>query len=120
MIQKYSSLRMGGHVVIRVNVCKNAVTVRGHAGYAAQGSDIVCAGVSALFRTLVQAIADLTEDSVEYSLVPGKSDLYFGKLSEKSKTLVDSFFIGIAMIAEAYPEHVCITGRCVACSENKI
>lgn len=106
--------------MIEVNICKNAVTVRGHAGYAAQGSDIVCAGVSALFRTLVQSIVDLTEDSVEYRLVSGRSDMYFGKLSEQSKTLIDSFFIGIAMIAEAYPEHVCITGRCVACSKNKI
>lgn len=92
--------------MIEVNICRDTIAVRGHAGYAAQGYDIVCAGVSALFQTLLRSIEDLTEDLVEYSLAPGKADMHFRNLSEKSETLIDSFFIGVSLMAEEYPEYV--------------
>lgn len=85
---------------------KRDVTVSGHANYAVSGSDIVCAGVTALAQTLIKSIKDLTDDKIEYEISPGRVDIKYGNLSEKSKTLVDSFFIGICMIAEDFPEYV--------------
>ena len=70
------------------------------------GSDIVCAGITALTQTLIKSIKDLTDDKIEYEISPGRVDIKYGNLSEKSKTLVDSFFIGICMIAEEFPEYV--------------
>ena len=37
---------------------------------------------------------------IEYSISPGWADIKYGNLSEKAKTLVDSFFVGICMIAD--------------------
>lgn len=67
---------------------------------------IVCAGATALAQTLIKSIKDLTDDKIEYEISPGRVDIKYGNLSEKSKTLVDSFFIGICMIAEEFPEYV--------------
>ena len=78
----------------------------GHAGYAQPGHDIVCAAVSILTRNLIRSIEDLTAEKIEYSISPGKADIKYGNLSEKSRTLVDSFFIGICTIAGEYPDHV--------------
>ena len=78
----------------------------GHANYAPQGYDIVCAGVTALAQTLVRSMEDLTEDAIEYDISPGMVDIKYKDLSEKSRTLVDSFFIGICMIADEFPDCV--------------
>lgn len=92
--------------LIEASVRRDGITVKGHANYAVSGSDIVCAGVTALAQTLIKSIKDLTDDKIEYEISPGRVDIKYGNLSEKSKTLVDSFFIGTCMIAEEFPEYV--------------
>lgn len=92
--------------MIAVSVRKDKITVSGHAGYAAAGKDIVCAGVTALTMSLVKSLNDLTEDKIDYEMSPGKVDVHYGDLSESGKLLVDSFFIGICLIANEYPDNV--------------
>lgn len=92
--------------MIEVSVRKDGITVSGHAGYAENGKDIVCAGVTALVQTLVKSAGDLTEDKIECEISPGRADIHYGCLSEAGKLLVDAFFIGICMIADEFPEHV--------------
>lgn len=92
--------------MIEVTVRKDEIKISGHANYAVYGSDIVCAGVTALAQTLIKSIADLTEDKIEYSVSPGRADIKYGNLSEKAKTLIDSFFIGICLIVDEFPEYV--------------
>lgn len=92
--------------LIEASVRRDGITVKGHANYAVFGSDIVCAGVTALAQTLIKSIKDLTDDKIEYEISPGRVDIKYGNLSEKAKTLVDSFFIGICMIADDFPEYV--------------
>ena len=92
--------------MIEVSVRKDEVKVSGHANYAVSGYDIVCAGVTALTQTLIKSIEDLTEDKIEYEISPGRVDIKYRNLSEKSRTLVDSFFIGVSMIADEFPDYV--------------
>lgn len=92
--------------MIEVSVRENKISVSGHANYATEGQDIVCAGATALVQTLIKSIEDLTEDEIEYDISPGRADIKYGNLSEKSKTLIDSFFVGICMIADEFPENV--------------
>ena len=92
--------------MIEVTVCKDEIKISGYANYAVSGSDIVCAGVTALAQTLIKSIEDLTDDKIEYEISPGRVDIKYGNLSEKSRALVDSFFIGICMIADEFPEYV--------------
>lgn len=92
--------------MIEVRIRPERIEISGHAGYAEPGKDIVCAGVTALTQTLIQSIENLTDDKIEYRISPGKVEAEYRNLSEKSKTLVDSFFIGICLIAEEFPEYV--------------
>lgn len=94
--------------VIRKN---NGITVKGHAGYDEPGKDIVCAGVSTLVQTLIQSIEELTSDKIQYSMSPGTVDIRFGNLSERAQALTDSFFVGIRLIADEYPENVQLFGN---------
>ena len=92
--------------MIEVIVREDEIEISGHANYAVSGYDIVCAGVTALAQTLIKSVEDLTEDKIEYEISPGRVDIKYGNLSEKSRTLVDSFFIGICMIVDEFPEYV--------------
>lgn len=92
--------------MIKVRIRPERIEISGHARYAEYGKDIVCAGVTALTQTLIQSIENLTDDEIEYRISPGKVEVEYRNLSEKSKTLVDSFFVGICLIAEEFPEYV--------------
>ncbi len=92
--------------MIEVSVRKGEIKVSGHAGYSAPGFDVVCAGVTALAQTLIKSILDLTEDTIEYEMQPGLAEIKYRNLSERSRTLVDSFFIGICLIADEFPEYI--------------
>ena len=92
--------------MIEVSVRRDEIKISGHANYAVSGSDIVCAGVTALAQTLIKSIEGLTEDKIEYEISPGMVDIKYRDLSEKSRTLVDSFFIGVGMIADEFPDYV--------------
>jgi len=83
--------------------------ISGHAGYAPTGFDIVCAGVTALTQELIRSMEGLTDDRIETDIGSGMASIQYGDLSEKGRLLIDSFFIGICMIAEEFPDYVRIT-----------
>lgn len=91
-------------IVVRVTL--NGITVDGHAGYAERGKDIVCAGVSVLTRNLINSVEALTEDKISYKVAPAQIHIEYENLSERSKFLVDSFFIGVSEIQRDYPGYV--------------
>lgn len=92
--------------MIAVEVRKDRIVVSGHAQYESSGKDIVCAGVTALVTTLIDSITGLTNDKIQYEIMPGWADIHFRNLSEESKLLVDSFFLGVCNIANEFPDHV--------------
>ena len=57
--------------MIEVKRGTDRITIKGHAGYADAGNDIVCAAVSALAQTLIRSIEDLTETKIEYDISSG-------------------------------------------------
>lgn len=92
--------------MIAVSIRKDGIQISGHADYAESGKDIVCAGVTALTQTLIGSIEDLTRDEIKYEISSGRADIHYGNLSEEGKLLVDSFFIGVCLIADEFPDHV--------------
>ena len=92
--------------MIEVSRHDGGISVKGHAHYAEPGKDIVCAAVSILVQNLIQSIEELTPDKIEYEIQPGWVCIKHGNLSEKAKALVDSFFIGICLVADEFPGYI--------------
>lgn len=92
--------------MIEITHANGNITITGHAGYAEHGKDIVCSGVSALVQTLIVAIPELTTDIIRYDIQPGWANIKHGILSERAQLLIDSFFLGLKMIADEYPQYV--------------
>lgn len=85
-----------------VNVSTTGITVDGHAGYAETGKDVICAAVSVLTQGLVHSLEALTDDEISYHIANGHIDINYKNLSDKGCILVDSFFIAVSDIQNAY------------------
>ncbi|NLZ44658.1 MAG: ribosomal-processing cysteine protease Prp [Clostridia bacterium] len=85
----------------------------GHTGYAPAGSDIVCAGVSALLQSTVIALDELLGIPVELK-TEKKTGLFIcrlpaaltGEQQEKADLLFRSAYLGLLRMANEYPEHL--------------
>ena len=85
------------------------IEVKGHAGYAAMGNDIVCAAVSVLVQTLLLHMEYVAED---YS---AKIDNGYAKIHGIGKDAVASFhtiMTGLAAVAEQHPKYISIEEGC--------
>lgn len=92
--------------MIEINITNDAIKIRGHAGYAPRGQDIVCAGVTALTQTLVESLETLTSNEIKYDMSPGRVDIEIMNPDEDAQLLTDSFLVGIEMIVDEFPEHI--------------
>ena len=95
--------------MIIIQHSKNQIKLIGHAEYAPIGKDIVCAAVSALLQTFIESVDKLTEDKIKCDISAGKAVIEYENPSERMKLLIDSFFVGVRMIAEEYPQNVKLT-----------
>jgi uncharacterized protein YsxB (DUF464 family) len=97
--------------LIEIKRTENCVSIKGHAGYAPHGQDIVCAAVSALVQTFIVSVDELTSDRIKvtHNEQGQIQTIQYRNLSKDAQLLVDSFFIGIRMIADAYPNHLTLS-----------
>lgn len=89
-----------------ITISKSSIKIRGHAGYAPCGQDIVCAGITALTQTLIGSLEKLTRDKITYEISPGRADIYYKDLTKEGKLLVESFLIGVRYIADEFSDYV--------------
>lgn len=92
--------------VITVEQTEHSITIEGHAGYAPHGQDIVCAAVSALVAAFVASVEELTGDEIQADMTAGNAVIRYENLSANAQLLMGSFFVGIRMIADDYPNNV--------------
>lgn len=77
--------------MIRINVQLHEglikeLEVKGHAGYAESGKDLVCAGVSCIMYGTYNALVELSKDGFSYKLDDG----YFKINTEKTDTVTQT------------------------------
>lgn len=85
---------------------RNIIVITGHANYSSPGTDIVCAAVSMLSQNLINSLDHLTDAEIMTTIRSGYIEIVIKESAEGVQLLVDSFFIGMEMLAEAYPNHV--------------
>ncbi len=77
--------------------------VKGHAGFANKGTDIVCAAASMLIINTINAMEALTDTIPEVKEKDGYLGAGFSKApDEKAKLLMDAMVFGLNCVAEEY------------------
>lgn len=102
-------------VFYRERYDRTLIIVEGHSGFGEYGGDIVCAGISTLVFTLVNAIADeecydrlkLVRNIVRDGYVCLEFEAFdFAK--ERISGMVDAVITGFLMLAERYPKNLIV------------
>jgi len=83
------------------------ITIKGHAKYADYGKDIVCAGVSSILTTTVNAILSFDEESLEIEEAK-EFVLKIKKNDEITTKLLQNMLNLFAELQESYPKNITI------------
>ncbi|ASS74953.1 hypothetical protein CIG75_08120 [Tumebacillus algifaecis] len=92
-------------------------SVRGHAGAADRGYDIVCAAVSILVTNAINSSEHLlgvviaTDDEIASGDVVCEVPALSGVENERLQLLMESMVYGIRQVSEAYPDFVKFTEK---------
>jgi len=100
--------------MIHFEVCKAEGRIRGfcltgHAGYAEEGSDIVCSAVSVLAINTVNALEQLTDEPFDGEEDPDGGYLqvtFPGVPGHDAGLLLDALELGMRSLAENYPQYI--------------
>ena len=87
------------------NAVYTGIVMEGHAGYADEGEDIICAAVSALALNFFNSVEAFTEDPFEGAA--GQEDVQFdfrftSDISPESQLLMNSLILGLQNIENDY------------------
>ena len=76
----------------------------GHAGYADEGEDIVCAGISALVINTINSIEEFTGDTVTTTMQPDLVEMRMTseQISPEAELLLRSLVLGLQGIQAEY------------------
>lgn len=91
------------------------IELEGHAGYAEIGRDIVCAGISTLYYTMLNRMIEVQEQTlsayVSYNGVPEMDRsyievIYDDVIAPEMRIIWDTLMVGFRMMADQYSRWV--------------
>ncbi|MEQ8176635.1 MAG: ribosomal-processing cysteine protease Prp [Syntrophomonadaceae bacterium] len=93
-----------------------AFFVEGHAGYAQKGSDIYCAGVSAVAQTALLGLLKQLEQAPHYQVEQGclqcqLPERLSSRDRERAQTILTTMVVGLQAMEEVYGEYLKIELR---------
>lgn len=97
--------------MITINVKKKEdvvkyIKISGHAGYADEGYDIVCASVSCIAITTVNAMISIDEDCLVYSEAEGLLEIGMVRHTEVIDKLINNMLAMLKSLAQEYNEYI--------------
>ena len=92
--------------MIKINISKDEITIKGHSGYASDGSDIVCASVSSITITTVNALLSIDEDCIEYIEKDGYLNIKINKHNETIDKLIDNMVTLLKELEKQYKKNI--------------
>ena len=93
------------HIRIKVKDRHVTIDVNGHANAAPKGEDVVCAGVSTLVLTLVEALVRVGAQDYKCDLGGGKAHIEC-RQTKATKPILNTIVCGMDLLAATYPQYV--------------
>ena len=92
--------------MIKININKDEITIKGHSGYAEEGSDIVCASISSIAITTVNSLLRIDEDCIEYEENDGYLNIKIKKHNEIIDKLIDNMVDLFKELEKDYKKYI--------------
>lgn len=92
--------------MIKVNVKNDNITIKGHAGYSEQGFDIVCASVSTLAISTINAIIRFDENAIKYEEKDGYLKIDILKHTKETAVLLENMVDLLKELEKQYNKNI--------------
>lgn len=93
--------------MIKINVIGNdKIEILGHAMYDDYGKDIVCAGVSSIVITTINAILTFNKNYITYKSVKDKFTISVNEHNKIVDNLINNMINMLQQIEENYPKNI--------------
>lgn len=92
--------------MIKINIKEDEITIKGHSGYAEEGFDIVCASVSSIAITTVNALLSIDEDCIEYVEKDGYLNIKLKKHNEVIDKLINNMINLLKELEKNYKKYI--------------
>ena len=97
--------------MIKVELKENLITIKGHAGYDDKGKDIVCASVSSIVITTINAIIEINPDAIDYSDLDNEIIIRKLKEDEIVNKLLNNMILLLENLEKDYKDYIKIIRR---------
>ena len=98
--------------MIKVDLTKDKlITISGHSGYEERGKDIVCASVSSIVITTINAIIEIDSDAIDYSDLDDKIIIRVIKEDEDVNKLINNMILLLESLEKDYKDFIKIIRR---------
>ena len=91
--------------MIKVNIKNNNISITGHALYADAGKDIVCASVSSIVITTINALIRLDKDCIKYDTKNGIV-ITIMKQTKETNILLDNMICLLEELEKDYNKNI--------------
>ena len=91
--------------MIKVSIKQKQIIIKGHANYDELGKDIVCASVSSMVITTVNAILRIDNDAIKYSDIKGVT-IDIVKDDEIINKLINNLIDLLEELEKQYPKYI--------------
>jgi len=92
--------------MIKVSIKKDEITISGHSGYSEEGSDIVCASVSSICITTVNAILSINEEAIDYTESDGFLKIKIKKTDDVINKLINNMINLLKELEKQYKNYI--------------
>ena len=97
--------------MIKVVIEKNKIEITGHANYDEYGKDIVCASVSSIVITSINACLEIDEESILYEDLENKIKIEILKEDKITEKLINNMVFMLESLEKDYPKNIKILRR---------
>lgn len=97
--------------MIKVDVITKAteieqITVYNHAGYADEGQDLVCAGVSSIVVGMMNALVILVPETCDFEMKKGYTNIKVLHQSQDVQVLLQAMLVQLKTMEETYKSYI--------------
>ncbi len=92
--------------MIKITVKDDTITIKGHAEFNDYGKDIVCASVSSIAITSINAIIRIDKDAIDYSQDEGFIEVKIKRHSEVIDVLLENMISLFKELESQYKNNV--------------
>lgn len=97
--------------MIKIVIEKDNIKISGHAGYGVKGTDIVCASVSSIVITSLNAILRIDSNAISYKQDEGFIEVEIKKHEKTVDILIDNMISMLEELERDYKENIKIDRR---------